>query len=406
MQQQVSTALHRYLGLDSVYGVALPDACVDVLKNAMDISRCAVFPGFCDVHVHLREPGFSYKETIAAGTRAAARGGYTDVCTMPNLDPVPDSLPHLQQQLDIIARDAVIGVHPYGAITCGEKGEALADLEALAPLTAGFSDDGRGVQSMEVMQQAMQRAASLGKVLAAHCEDETLLFDGCVHDGAYARSHGRRGIVSQSEWGQLLRDLELVRRTGCAYHICHVSCAESVALLRWAKSVGLNVTAETAPHYLTLSENDLQDEGRFKLNPPLRTARDREALLEGLLDGTIDMVATDHAPHSEQEKAGGLWASRMGVVGLETAFPVLYTHLVRSGRLPLDRLLYTMADAPRKRFGIPQGEDFSIWEMDEPYTVTPAEFLSQGRSTPFAGQQVYGRCLATIRGGKFVWLQE
>lgn len=362
-----------------------------------------VFPGFCDVHVHFREPGFSYKETIATGSMAAARGGYTAVCAMPNLDPVPDSAGTLAVQRDIIARDAVIPVLPYGAITAGEKGERLADMEAMAPYVAAFSDDGRGVQSEDMMRAAMKKAKSLGKIIAAHCEDDTLLHGGYIHDGTYARAHGHRGIPSESEWRQIERDLRLAAETGCAYHVCHISTKQSVELIRKAKAAGVDVSCETGPHYLVLDENDIQEDGRFKMNPPLRSREDREALVEGLLDGTIDMIATDHAPHSAEEKSRGLEKSAFGVVGLETAFPVLYTDLVKPGVLTLERLVELLAVEPRKRFGIPMGDDYTVWELDRPYTVDPADFLSKGRATPFAGRTVYGTCALTVCGGKAVY---
>ena len=368
-----------------------------------DSRSVVILPGFCDVHVHLREPGFSYKETIATGTAAAARGGYTDVCAMPNLDPVPDSEESLSQQWALIHHDAVIGVHPYAAITVGQRGEQLSPLSRLAPRCVAFSDDGRGVQSESMMRQAMEQAASLGKILAAHCEDESLLYGGYIHDGAYARTHGHRGICSESEWGPIKRDLRLAKETGCRYHVCHVSTKESVALIREAKAQGVDVTCETAPHYLTLCDDDLLEDGRFKMNPPLRGREDKEALIEGLLDGTIDMIATDHAPHSAEEKAGGLKDSRMGVVGIETAFPVLYTHLVRTGILPLERLVALMADNPRRRFDIPVTKDVCVFDLSSRYTIRPEEFLSMGRSTPFEGQTVYGENLLTIYGGKAVW---
>ena len=371
---------------------------------SLDSSQYVLFPGFCDVHVHFREPGFSYKETIRSGSMAAARGGYTDVCTMPNLDPVPDSLEHLRPQLEAISRDGVIGIHPYGALTVGEKGLQLAALEELAPYAAAFSDDGKGVQQEELMRSAMLEAKALGKVIAAHCEDERLLRGGYIHDGAYARAHGHRGICSESEWGQIARDLRLVRETGCAYHVCHVSARESVDLIRRAKREGVNVTCETAPHYLLLDENDLKEEGRFKMNPPLRGAADREALVEGLLDGTIDMIATDHAPHAPEEKSRGLEKSLFGIVGLETAFPLLYTGLVKPGLLPLERLIALLTEAPRARFGLPLGNDFSIWDLNVRETIDPADFLSRGRATPFAGQAVYGRCLLTVHAGRPVWV--
>ena len=363
----------------------------------------AVFPGFCDVHVHLREPGFSYKETIASGTAAAARGGYTAVCPMPNLNPVPDSPEHLAVQEALIAEQARIRVYPYGAITQGEKGETLAELEALAPRVVGFSDDGRGVQGDEMMRAAMLEAKRLGKLIAAHCEDNRLLRGGYIHDGVYAAAHGHRGICAESEWGQIKRDLELVRQTGARYHVCHISAKESVALIRAAKLEGLDVSCETGPHYLVLDENELQEDGRFKMNPPLRSREDREALLEGLLDGTIDCIATDHAPHSAEEKARGLAGSAFGIVGLETAFPVLYTRLVRTGVLSLDRLLALLVWNPRKRFSIPLGSDYSLWDLDAENSVDPAEFLSQGRATPFEGWRVYGKCLATVCGGQIVY---
>ena len=363
----------------------------------------AIFPGFCDVHVHFREPGFSYKETMESGSRASARGGYTAVCTMPNLNPVPDSLPHLQQQLDIIARDACIHVYPYGAITVGEQGQELADLKGMAPKVIAFSDDGRGVQSDERMLQAMRQAKALGKIIVAHCEVNSLLRGGYIHDGQYAQAHGHRGICSESEWGQIARDLELVRQTGCAYHVCHISTKESVDLIRRAKAEGLDVTCETGPHYLVMDDRDLQEDGRFKMNPPLRSQEDRQALLEGILDGTIDMIATDHAPHSAEEKSRGLEKSAFGVVGIETAFPILYTYLVKPGILSLDRLVELLAVNPRKRFHIPLGCDYSVWDLNAQTTVDPKDFLSQGKASPFTGWKISGTCLATVCDGKIVY---
>ena len=363
----------------------------------------SILPGFCDVHVHFREPGFSYKETILSGSRAAARGGYTAVCTMPNLNPVPDSPETLRPQLDAIEKDAVIAVYPYGAITKGEKGEALADLEAMAPEVIGFSDDGRGVQSPLLMEQAMRRAKSLGKLIVAHCEDNSLLRGGYIHDGRYAREHGHRGICSESEWGPIARDLELAAKTGASYHVCHISTKESVEIIRQAKKSGVDVTCETGPHYLTMDDSMLREDGRFKMNPPLRGPEDRQALVEGLRDGTIDMIATDHAPHSAEEKSRGLQGSAFGVVGLETAFPILYTCLVRPGLLPMDRLLAALVTNPRNRFGIPMGNDFSVWDLNAQYQIDPGDFLSQGKATPFEGWQVFGRCMATFRGGKPVY---
>ena len=363
---------------------------------------CLILPGFCDVHVHFREPGFSYKETMRSGSLAAARGGYTTVCTMPNLNPVPDCREHLRVQTEL-AREAVIQVRPYGAITRGQKGEELADLEEMAPEVCAFSDDGRGVQREDLMREAMVRARALGRVVAAHCEDNRLLRGGYIHDGEYARLHHHRGICSESEYGPIARDLQLAKETGCAYHVCHVSTKESVALIRWAKAEGVDVTCETAPHYLLLSDRDLQEDGRFKMNPPLRSPEDREALLEGLLDGTIDMIATDHAPHSAEEKSRGLEDSLMGVVGLETAFPLLYTELVCKGILTLDKLVDLMCRRPRERFGLPAGEDFTVFDVSEPYAIRPEEFLSQGRATPFEGWMVRGRCRLTVCGGNIVY---
>ena len=363
------------------------------------------FPGFCDVHVHFREPGFSYKETIRTGSLAAAHGGYTTVCAMPNLNPVPDSLPHLAEEEAAIGRAGeLVQVLPYGALTVGEKGLEAADLEGLAPRVIAFSDDGKGVQHESMMRSLMERTKRLGKIIAAHCEDESLLRGGYIHDGAYARAHGHKGICSESEWGPIARDLRLAKETGCAYHVCHISTKESVDLIRKAKREGVDVTCETGPHYLLLDENDLQEDGRFRMNPPIRGKEDREALLEGLLDGTIDMIATDHAPHSAEEKSRGLAGSAFGVVGLECAFPVMYTGLVRTGILSLERLVALMTEEPRKRFGIAADpEDYTEWDLNAEYTVDPADFLSMGKATPFAGSRVFGRCLQTVHGGKTVY---
>ena len=365
--------------------------------------RFAVFPGFCDVHVHFREPGFSYKETIASGSLASARGGYTDVCTMPNLNPVPDSKEHLKQQQDLIDATACIHVHPYGSITVGQKGEALSDLAGMAEHCIAFSDDGRGVQSDEMMRRAMEEARTLGKMIVAHCEDNSLLRGGYIHDGDYAKAHGHRGICSESEWGQITRDLQLVKQTGCAYHVCHISTKESVDIIRKAKAEGVNVTCETGPHYLILDDSFLQEDGRFKMNPPLRGKEDQEALIEGLLDGTIDMIATDHAPHSAEEKSRGLEKSAFGIVGIETAFPLLYTCLVKPGILSLERLVALLTVNPRKRFGIPCGVDFTVWDLDAVSKIDPNEFLSMGKATPFAGWEVSGKCMATVCDGKVVY---
>ena len=363
----------------------------------------AVFPGFCDVHVHFREPGFSYKETIESGSKASARGGYTAVCTMPNLNPVPDSAENLKIQLDLIEDQACIHVYPYGAITVGEKGEQIADLEGMAPNVIGFSDDGRGVQSNELMRCAMLRAKALGKMIVAHCEVNELLRGGYIHDGEYARAHGHRGICSESEWVQIERDLKLVEEIGCAYHVCHISTKESVELIRQAKARGVNVTCETGPHYLVLTDMDLQEDGRFKMNPPLRSDADRLALIEGIKDGTIDMIATDHAPHSAEEKGRGLEKSAFGIVGIETAFPIMYTHLVKPGIISLEKLIDLLAIAPRKRFGIPIGEDFTVWNLEAEETVDPDKFLSKGKATPFAGHTLTGKCMLTVCDGKIVY---
>lgn len=365
-----------------------------------------IVPGLCDVHVHFREPGFSYKETIASGSAAAAHGGYTAVCTMPNLDPVPDSAEHLQVQLDAIERGAAIKVLPYGAITVGEKGEKLADMEAMSDKVCAFSDDGKGVQNDEMMREAMTAAKRLGKIIAAHCEDNSLLFGGYIHDGEYARMHGHRGISSASEYKQIERDLRLAEETGCAYHVCHISTKESVELIRQAKAHGVNVTCETAPHYLVLCDEDMQEDGRFKMNPPLRSREDKEALIEGIKDGTIDMIATDHAPHSAEEKGRGLEKSLMGVVGLETAFPVLYTELVMKNIITLDRLVELMSFKPKERFGIDTNNDFAVFDISEAYKIDPEDFLSMGRATPFAGREVFGRCLLTVHNGKVVYKAE
>ena len=364
-----------------------------------------LFPAFCDVHVHFREPGFAYKETIRTGSLAAARGGYTAVCAMPNLNPVPDSPEHLRAEEECIrATGDTVAVYPYGALTVGERGTEAAPLEELAPRVIAFSDDGKGVQSESMMRSLMERCAKLGKILAAHCEDEALVRGGYIHAGRYAAAHGHRGICSESEWGPVARDLRLARETGCAYHVCHISCRETAELVRQAKREGVDVTCETAPHYLLLDEEDLEEDGRFRMNPPLRSREDREALVEALLDGTIDMIATDHAPHSAEEKSRGLAGSAFGIVGLECAFPALYTGLVRPGILPLGRLAELMGAAPRRRFGIPLEEgDSCLWDLEREYTLDPEEFQSLGRATPFAGRRLYGRCLRTVHRGRIVY---
>ncbi len=373
------------------------------LPIELDSSKYTILPGFCDVHVHFREPGFSYKETILSGCQAAAHGGYTTVCTMPNLNPVPDTKAHLQEQLSLIQKEATIQVFPYGAITIGEKGEELSAMEEMSSGVIAFSDDGRGVQSAEMMREAMQRAKSLGMIITAHCEDNSLLFGGYIHDGIYAKEHGHKGICSESEWGQIKRDLALAKETGCAYHVCHISTRESVELIRAAKKEGVDVTCETAPHYLLLNENDLQEDGCFKMNPPLRSREDQKALLEGIQDGTIDMIATDHAPHSAEEKAKGLKDSAFGIVGLETAFPLLYTYLVKENVISLEKLIDLMVMNPRKRFGIVDDDSYSVWDLNEEYVIDPKEFLSKGKATPFAGTKVSGRCFFTVCNGKIVY---
>ncbi len=371
--------------------------------SMFDDSRYTVFPGFCDVHVHFREPGFSYKETMVTGSQASARGGYTAVCTMPNLKPVPDSVEHLNEQRKLIEEGACIHVYPYGAITVGEQGEVLADLEGMAPNVIGFSDDGKGVQSDEMMRQAMLRAKALGKMIVAHCEVNELLKGGYIHDGEYAREHGHRGICSESEWAQIARDLELVKETGCAYHVCHISTKESVDIIRKAKAEGVDVTCETGPHYLVMDDSFLKEEGRFKMNPPLRSAEDREALIQGIIDGTIDCIATDHAPHSAEEKAKGLEKSAFGVVGIETAFPICYTYLVKAGIITLEKLIDLLVTNPRNRFGLPNGSDFTVWDLEALDVVDPADFLSLGKATPFAGWQIQGKCIATVCDGQIVY---
>lgn len=373
------------------------------LQSSFLNNNCLFFPGFVDVHVHLREPGFSYKETIKSGTSAAARGGYTDVCSMPNLNPVPDSFDNLKQQLDIINNDACIGVHPFGSITVGQNGDALSDMEAMAPYVAGFSDDGRGVQSEKLMRAAMIKAKELDKIIVAHCEDNTLLNGGYIHDGEYAKLNGHKGICSESEWRPIERDLKLVKEIGCKYHICHISTKESVELIRKAKKSGVNVTCETAPHYLLLNDGCLKEEGRFKMNPPLRSEADRLSLIEGLKDGTIDMIATDHAPHSAEEKGKGLKDSLMGIVGIETAFPLMYTHFVKTGIITLEKLIELMSINPRKRFNIPRTDDFCVFDLSEEYVINSDEFLSKGRATPFENEKVFGRCLFTVVNNQVVY---
>ena len=404
MQNQNATMLDTLCG--SSVRVSILDRLSSVDLCTFDSPEYAVFPGFCDVHVHFREPGFSYKETIFSGSLAAAHGGSTAVCTMPNLDPVPDTKAHLKEQLDLIKEDGMIHIYPYGSITMGQKGEALSEMKAMAPQVIAFTDDGRGVQKDDMMRAAMKQAKQLNKMIVAHCEDNSLLNGGYIHDGDYARDNHHRGISSESEWKQVERDLALVKEIGCAYHVCHISTKESVELIRKAKAEGLNVTCETAPHYLIMDDSYLQEDGRFKMNPPLRDKSDREALIAGLQDGTIDMIATDHAPHSEEEKSKGLDGSSFGIVGLETAFPLLYTYLVKENIISLEKLLQLLVTNPRKRFRIPMTTDFSIWDMRQSYIIEPEEFQSQGKSTPFSGWKVWGKCMATVCNGKLVWLEK
>ena len=379
--------------------------------NAFYLNNCFLIPGFVDVHVHLREPGFSYKETIGSGTLAAAKGGYTAICSMPNLNPAPDNAENLQKQLDIIEKDAVIKVYPYGSITIGQKGEgSLVDFDAISSLVVGFSDDGRGVQSDELMKQAMINAKKVNKPIVAHCEVNNLLNGGYIHKGEYAKIHNHLGISSESEYLQIKRDIELAKETGCQYHVCHISTKESVELIRQAKKDGCNITCETAPHYLTMCDMDLQEDGRFKMNPPIRSARDRDALIEGIIDGTIDIIATDHAPHSTEEKNKGLKNSLMGVVGIETAFPILYNYLVEKNIISLEKLVELMSVNPRKIFNLDGGQievghkaDFAVLDLGSEYTVNPDTFLSKGKATPFDGWKVKGENIMTFVEGEIVW---
>ena len=376
---------------------------------SFDFNNKYIFPGFTDVHVHLREPGFLCKETIETGTKAAARGGYTSVCAMPNLKPVPDSVENIKEEVDIIEKTAAVHVYPYGAITVGEMGRELADLYGMAPYAIAFSDDGHGVQNDDMMRSAMKKAKELGKMIVAHCEVNELLEGGYIHKGKYAALHGHKGICSESEWKQIERDIELVKETGCAYHVCHISTKESVELIRKAKSEGVNISCETGPHYLVLNDMDLKEEGRFKMNPPIRDESDRLALIEGIKDGTIDVIATDHAPHTAEEKSKGLKNSLMGVVGLETAFPIVYTELVRKGIITLEKAMELLNTNAKKRFGIGsqiapgQKADLTVFDLDEEYVIDPKDFLSKGKSTPFEGWKVFGKCLMTMVNGEIVY---
>ena len=375
----------------------------NVTEGISIFENVAILPGFCDVHVHFREPGFSYKETVETGSMAAARGGFTAVCTMPNLSPSPDSKENLALQLQRIKEGASIAVFPFGTITKGEAGIEPCDMEDIAKDVIGYSDDGRGVQDEEMMLSAMKRAKALGKPISAHCEDNSLLFGGYIHDGEYARRYGHKGICSASEYKPIERDIGLVEKTGVDYHVCHISTKESVSLIREAKKRGVNITCETGPHYLILDDSCLQEDARFKMNPPLRSPEDREEMVRGLLDGTVDMIATDHAPHSEEEKSRGLEKSAMGVVGLETAFPLMYTHFVKTGKMSLERLVELMSKNPRKRFNIDTDTGFTVFDLSEEYAINPEEFLTKGRATPFKDEKVFGRCLLTVYEGKAVY---
>ena len=381
---------------------------LDHFKNSVFLSefnneKYIILPGFCDVHVHFREPGFSYKETVLSGSKAAAHGGFTSVLTMPNLNPVPDSFENIKIQKDIIDKDAVINVYPYGSITVGQQGEKLSDMGSMNEIAVAFSDDGKGVQTEELMRDAMLKAKSLGKIIVAHCEDNSLLFGGYIHKGAYAEAHSHKGICSESEWKPIERDLKLAKETGCKYHVCHISAKESVELIRRAKAEGVDVTCETAPHYLVLDDSDLIEDGRFKMNPPLRSKEDKEALIEGIKDGTIDMIATDHAPHSKEEKSRGLEKSAFGIVGIETSFQIMYTNLVKKGIIDLDRLIELMVLSPRKRFSLPLNIDYSIWDLEKEIKVTENFLKSQGKATPFLNERLLGECQITVCNGKRVY---
>ena len=389
--------------------VSVGEAVSSFAGEVIDCSGKYIFPGFVDVHVHFREPGFSYKETIKSGSMAAAKGGYTSVCTMPNLNPCPDSSGNLKFQLDLIEKAAVINVYPFGTITKGEKGEELADMKEISNDVIGYSDDGRGVQRDDMMLSAMIKAKELGKIISAHCEVNDLLFGGYIHDGEYAKANGHKGICSESEWKQIERDIELCKKTGVKYHVCHISAKQSVDIIRKAKADGVDITCETGPHYLVMNDMMLKDEGRFKMNPPIRSEEDRLALLDGILDGTIDMIATDHAPHSAEEKSKGLAKSNMGITGLETSFPIMYTKLVENNIISLEKLVELMSIAPANRFGIKSGitagkkADLCVFDLDEEYIINSDEFVSMGKATPFEGEKVKGKCVMTICNGQIVY---
>lgn len=381
----------------------------DENTEVFDAEGCVVTYGLADVHVHLREPGYSAKETIATGTRACAHGGVTTVCSMPNLQPAPDAPETIAVQQQMIDEQAVIEVLPFATISSKRAGRELADIEALRPLSVGYSDDGNGIQTEPLMRQAMQRIAAVDGIIAAHCEDDSLLHAGYIHDGEYAREHGHKGICSESEWGPIKRDVKLAEEEGCRYHVCHISTKESVEIIRNAKQSCAHISCETAPHYLVLCDENLQEEGRFKMNPPLRAKEDRAALIEGIKDGTIEVIATDHAPHTAEEKSRGLKGSMMGIVGIETSFAICYTHLVRKGVISIEKLIALMSENPRRIFrlggAMKVGEraDIAVFNVTEPYKINPAEFVSMGKATPFEGEEVYGRCMLTLFGGKKVW---
>ena len=402
LKAQTIKAVTDCIGGNAFYSAVAKHLSCDSV-SVFNSPKYIIFPGFCDVHVHFREPGFSYKETIESGSLAGAHGGYTAVCTMPNLNPVPDSFENLKQQTDLIENNAKINVYPYASITVGQKGEKLSDMKAMSEKCIAFSDDGRGVQSEELMRQAMLEAKALGKMIVAHCEDNSLLFGGYIHDGEYAKAHNHKGICSESEWKPIERDLKLVEEIGCKYHVCHISTKESVELIRQAKAKGLDVTCETGPHYLILDDSDLKEDGCYKMNPPLRSREDKLALIEGIKDGTIDMIATDHAPHSEEEKSKGLAGSAFGIVGLETAFQLMYTSFVKTGEITLEKLIELMAINPRKRFGIPLNTDYTVWDLDKEYKIKAKDFLSKGKAMPFEDMTVNGKCVLTVCNGKVVY---
>lgn len=383
----------------------------DAETEVFDAEGCIVTYGLADVHVHLREPGYSAKETITTGTRASARGGVTTVCSMPNLQPAPDAPETIAVEQQMIDEQAVIEVLPFATISSHRAGRELADIEALRPLSVGYSDDGNGIQTEPLMREAMKRISAVDGIIAAHCEDDSLLHAGYIHDGEYARTHNHKGICSESEWGPIKRDVKLAEEENCRYHVCHISTKESVEIIREAKHKCAHISCETAPHYLVLCDADLKEEGRFKMNPPLRAAEDKAALIEGIKDGTIEVIATDHAPHTAEEKSRGLKGSMMGIVGIETSFAICYTHLVRKGVITIEKLIQLMSENPRRIFrlggAMQVGEraDIAVFDVTKPYIIDTAEFLSMGKATPFEGEEVYGRCMLTLFGGEKVWIE-